>query len=118
MSGRMDAAYHRAYRAANRERINAQLRARRALGRVRGDRSAEQAKRRSRAIDTSPLPLLYPHLQSGGTVSFWLDELRIDLAQEAELARVEGRDPKAAVDAYRARETNWFAHAAPLEMAA
>jgi hypothetical protein len=47
-------------------------------------------------------------------VSFWTDELRMDLRQEAELARLEGRDPTEAVRAYRARERSWWHHTGPL----
>jgi hypothetical protein len=51
--------------------------------------------------------MLMPHLQHGTSVSFWEDELRLDLAQEAELAKLEGCCPKEAVRAYRAREMAW-----------
>lgn len=104
----MDAAYHRAYRVAHRDEINARDRARRARGRVRGDRTIEYAKRPSRAA--TPLPTLYPETQHGRSVAFWEDELRLDLAQEAVLAEIEGRDPVEAVAVYAARETDWYNH--------
>lgn len=102
----------RTYRAANRERLNAAQRARRALGRVRGDRSREYSKRASRALP--PLGPLFPELVRGQRLSFWEDELRMDLAQEAALARIEGRDEALAVRAYRAREIAWRSLTAPL----
>jgi hypothetical protein len=55
-----------------------------------------------------------PELQHGTSVAFWEDELRLDLYQERQLAILEGRDPDAAAAAYRARETNWRGHTAPL----
>jgi hypothetical protein len=99
----VDAGYWRDYRSRHRERINAQSRARRALGRVRGDRSREYAKRPSRAIP--PLAPLYP--QNGSVLSYWDDELRMDLRQQAALASLEGWDVEEAVRAYRAKETAW-----------
>ena len=52
--------------------------------------------------------MLFPHLQAGKALSFWEDELRLDLEQERVLAELEGRDPSEAVRAYRARERGWF----------
>lgn len=63
-----------------------------------------------------PLPPLYPSLQHGASVSFWEDELRLDLAQEAWLAALEGVDPQQAVDAYRRREIAWRHHTCPFLM--
>lgn len=128
MGGKMPPAYFRAYRAR-----------RRAAGRpVQSgpkDRSGEYARRRENrrlvrmglpplsrdglhavrpAVDVAPVPTLLPHLQHGTAVAFWEDELRLDLHQEGELARLEGRDPAIAIAAYRARETNWRAHTAPM----
>lgn len=40
-------------------------------------------------------------------MSFWEDELRMDLEQERVLAKLEGRDPDEAVRSYKLRETNW-----------
>jgi len=65
-----------------------------------------------------PLPLLYPALQRGARLSFWEDELRLDLAQEWALAECEGRDPEEAARTYLARETAWRAMTAPLVEAA
>ncbi len=105
-----DPDYWRKWRAAHpiyreRERL-------RAKGRERGDRAAEYAKRPSRAIE--PLRPLMEHLQHGTALSFWEDELRLDLSQERALAVLEGRDPDAAARAYRAREMGWRQHTVPL----
>ena len=108
----MSAAYHRAYRARRRLSGNPVRRRPGYVRPPRGDRSAEYARRRPRAMPT--LPLLMPELQHGARVAFWEDELRLDLAQEARLAELEGRDPVAAIARYRARETSWRAHTAPL----
>jgi hypothetical protein len=51
-------------------------------------------------------------------VSFWDDELRMDLHQERALAVLEHRDPDAAVGAYRSRELAWRAMTVPLIEAA
>jgi hypothetical protein len=55
-----------------------------------------------------------PELQRGARVAFWDDELRLDLAQEARLAELEGRDPIAAIAAYRGRELAWRAMTCPV----
>ena len=106
----MDAAYYVAYRAAHRERINAQRREQRShKPRVRGDRSAEYTKRRETSACNDPLPALYPELQHGVAVSFWEDELRMDLAQEHALLNamgVRGKDRQEYLARYRTRETN------------
>lgn len=111
-----DAAYYRAWRAAHpiyreRERI-------RATTRVRGDRTQERLRekerRKPRAIE--PLRPLMEHLQHGTMVSFWEDELRLDLAQERALAILENIDPDAAVRAYRAREMGWRQHTCPFNL--
>ena len=110
-----DAAYHRAWRAAHpeyRKRQN-QLRNQRRRLKGRGDRSAEYARRRSRAIP--PVPGLHvghdlfeqareivgPRRTS--LVSLY-DPLYDDLLSEATLALLEGRDAQAAVRSYGARE--------------
>lgn len=116
MAGKVSAEYYRDYRAANRERINARLRERRAKnGRVRGDRSAEYAKRPSRAQKVEPLQPLFPHVHHGMAMSFWEDELRMDLEQEAALARLENRDVDDAVRRYRAQERDWSNHTVPID---
>jgi hypothetical protein len=71
-------------------------------------------KRKSRAVEVVPLLPVYASLQRGVAMSFWEDELRIDLAQERELAKLEGRDPDQAAKEYRAREQQWFQLALPL----
>lgn len=110
-----DAAYHRAWRAAHpdyRARQN-QLRNERRRHAGRGDRSAEYAARRSRAIP--PMPGLHighdlfavarrivgPRRTSLVTL---YDPLYDDLVSEATLALIEGRDPEAAVRSYGSRE--------------
>lgn len=69
-------------------------------------RRADRGTKPKRPVP-EPVPILMPVLQRGGSVSFWDDELRLDLAQEAALALIEGRDPRAAVEVYRQRETRW-----------
>lgn len=60
-----------------------------------------------------PLPILMAHLMHGTRVSFWEDELRLDLAQEEQLALLEGRDPQEAVRQYRSRELYWHSITCP-----
>lgn len=113
----MPAEYYREYRARRRLSGNP---VRRRAGYVRParDYAAEYARAielHGREARPAPLPLLMPELQRGARVAFWEDELRLDLAQEARLAELEGRDPARAIAAYRARETSWRAHTAPLE---
>ena len=113
------AGYYSDWRAAHleyreRQRVLRKIR-RRLYG--RGDRSDEYAKacvKRAKQVKTpyEPLPLLMPHLQRGVHISFWEDELRLDLAQERALAELEGRDPEQAAAAYHARESNWYERAA------
>ncbi len=117
MSGKMPAEYFREYRARRRLSGNP---VRRRAGYVRPTRDygAEYARSlqlHPRLAAPQPLPLLMPHLQHGARVAFWEDELRLDLAQEARLAELEGRDPVTAIAAYRARETNWRAHTVAIE---
>lgn len=112
-----DPAYWRNYRASHPEyaasdRDRSRVRKARA---PRGDRSAEYAARRSRATPVMPLGILFPDLAHGSAMSFWEDELRMDLAQEAALARLERRDVEVAVEAYRRREMAWRAITVPLE---
>ncbi len=117
MGSRIPPAYFRAYRV--RRRLEGRPLRRRA-GYVRPPRDSGAEYARSLELhppdrhDDSPLPLLMPELQHGRAIAFWEDELRLDLAQERELALLEGRDPVAAVAAYRARETSWRGHTAPL----
>ncbi len=110
-----DAAYYRAWRAAHpdyRERQN-RLRNERRRRDGRGDRSAESARRRSRAIP--PLPGLHmghdlftrareivgPRQSTLVTLH---DPLYDDLVSEATLALIEGRDPSDAIRSYGSRE--------------
>lgn len=109
-----DAAYYREYRARRKAEgrpVDAK-RDRSRASRSPEDRRREYAQRASRAAP--PLPQLYEELRHGRSLSFWEDELKMDLAQERQLAILEGRDPDAAVKAYKARELNWRGHVAPL----
>lgn len=110
-----DAAYFRAWRAAHPEYRARQNLLRNARRRVtgRGDRSAEYARRASRAIPEIPELHLGHQLFDRArnvvgprTTSFvtLFDPLYDDLVSEATLAIIEGRDPSDAVRAYRARE--------------
>jgi len=110
-----DTAYFRAWRAAHpeyRERQN-RLRNERRRRIGRGDRSAEYARRPSRAIP--PMPALHLGHElfdrarrvvgpRRSTLVDLVDPLYDDLVAEATLALVEGRDPTDAVRAYGARE--------------
>ena|SRR4249920_1455017 len=112
MPGKMSAEWWREYRSKNRDRINAQAAARRKQKpRVR-NRAEEYAKKRK--PPEIPLEPLFPQIRHGGAISFWDEELNMDLAQEAELAKLQGRDPVVACRAYRAREYRWFRITAPL----
>jgi hypothetical protein len=124
-----DAAYHRAWRAAHpdyRARQN-QLRNERRRRNGRGDRSAEYARRRSRAIPPIPPMHLGHHLfelarrivgPQTTTLVTLQDALHEDLLSEATLALLEGRDPADAVVRYRARERAFGRITCPLLEAA
>ena len=111
MSGKMPAEYFREYRARRRLAGNP---VRRRAGYVR-----DRSKERRRPRPSRALPRLVPLIETLGRtpgletvsrglkVAFWHEELVLDLAQERELARLEGRDPEAAVTAYRRRELDW-----------
>jgi len=109
-----DAAYYRAWRAAHPDyrKRNAERLARRRKSLTPEQRRKERGVRRP-VQRPEPLPPLYPSLQHGTAVSFWEDELRLDLAQEAWLAALEGADPQTAVTAYRRRELAWRHHTCP-----
>ena len=112
-----DAAYYRAWRAVHpdyRKRQPALLRARRAA-------MTTEERQRDRGVykpipPAEPLLPLMPALQHGTAISFWEDELRLDLAQEARLAEIEGIDPRCAVAAYRRREIAWRHHTCPFTL--
>lgn len=115
----MDAEYFRRWRAAHpeyRKRDNAERKRRRRQAGPRRDRSAEYARRNAaRRIGLpEPLPELFPDLVRGSALLFREEDLARDLRQEAELARLEGRDPDAAVRSYAARERAWWLYAAPI----
>ena len=124
-----NAAYHRAWRAAHpeyRERQN-RLRNERRRRDGRGDRSAEYARRRSRAIPPVPPMHLGHHLfelarrivgPQRTTLVTLQDPLHEDLLSEATLALLEGRDPADAVVRYRARERAYGRMTCPLLEAA
>lgn len=122
-----DAGWWRAYRAAHRTAIQATVRARRATpdGRARHttDEIARRARRRAEDLArTVPLDhpllaeaaLLVPSPQAGRDVRFRAEVMAEDARSEAVLAMVEGRDPSAAVRAYRAWEGAWGRRTAPL----
>lgn len=120
-----NAAYHRAWRAAHpayRARQN-RLRAERRRRDGRGDRSAEYARRRSRAA--APMPGLHhghPLFEEArrivgprrSTLVVLHDPLYDDLLSEATLALIEGRDPHEAIRAFGARERAYGRWTAPL----
>ncbi len=64
----------------------------------------------------TPLPMLYPELNHGGSLAFWEDELRMDLAQERELALLEGLDPVEKIKAYKRREKTWVKITVPFKL--
>lgn len=112
-----DAAYYRRWRAAHpeyRTRENERSHQRR-LTVPRGDRTGEYARRRSRAAEEpGPLPELFPDLVRGAVLVFREEELARDMRQEEWLAILEGRDPEEAAARYKAWETTWWHHTAPL----
>lgn len=91
-------AAHPEYQARERQRLRSQTRNHHTAG----------ERRKSRAIDREPLPPLFPELHHGAALSWWDEELRLDLKQEAELALLEGRDPVLAVRQYASREVAWY----------
>jgi hypothetical protein len=124
-----DAKYYRHWRATHPEYRARQNRLRnerrRRLG--RGDRTAEYARRTSRAHP--PLPGLHVGHDlfeqakrivgpPRGTLTTLHDPLHEDLLSEATLAILEGRDPAEAVDRYGARERSFGRVTCPLFEAA
>jgi hypothetical protein len=110
-----DPAYYRAWRAAHPDYRARQTRLRNERRRRsgRGDRSAEYAARRSRAIPEMPVLHLGHALfdqarqvvgPRTSTLVSLADPLYDDLVAEATLALLEGTDPVAAVRRYRASE--------------
>ena len=98
-----DPDYWRKWRAAHpdyRERERQRLAARDRTGR---DRSGEYVPK----PPVPPLGRLYPERTRGVAISFWEDELRMDLAQEAALAELEGVDPVIRCRRYRYIEKEW-----------
>ena len=120
-----DASYYRAWRAAHpeyRARQNCLRNERRRL-RGRGDRSAEYAARRSRAIP--PIPGLHDGHDLFAearrivgprrtTLVSLHDPLYDDLLSEATLALIEGRDAQDAVRRYASRERSFGRLTCPL----
>ena len=110
-----DAAYYRAWRAAHpeyRARQN-RLRSERRRLKGRGDRTAEYARRPSRAIAEVPGMHVGHDLfelarrivgPRRGTLVQLYDPLYDDLLSEATLALLEGVDPEHAVQRYAAKE--------------
>jgi len=105
----MSPEWWREYRRRRGESLREYNRDRRKQPKVKAQRHASEARRRAKVgpVDVEPVPSLFPELQHGSALSFWEDELRMDLAQEAELARLEGRCPVEAVKQYRGREIAW-----------
>lgn len=69
---------------------------------------ADRGKKKPKPVQ-EPLPILYSDLQHGKTLSFWEDELRIDLAQEyvaLNAQGIRGKDRQQYLAAYRTREVN------------
>lgn len=104
-----DPAYWRKWRAEHPEYRERQTRLKRErrYKKGRGDRTKEYQNRPSRAKPR--VEPLFPQLRRGVVLSFWNDELKMDLAQERELAILEGKDPEAVCKEYEQRETEWFA---------
>ena len=130
----MNAAYHRAWRAAHpgyRAREVERARRRRALH-GRGDRSAEYARqrerravaRRLRAGENGSTETTHPLLEVARTVasghvrpdrrSAFFRPTYEDAVSEAVVAIVAGEDPAPAVRRYLATERDWLMHTAPL----
>lgn len=116
----MSAAWWRAYRQRRRETGNT---VKRRQDYVRLDRPLLGKPRRVRfAQPTGPVPILFPEIDRTQTAapltlsltSSWFRELRMDLAQECELAILEGRDPKVAVREYRSREYDFYNRTVPI----
>jgi hypothetical protein len=124
-----DAAYHRAWRAVHPDYRARQNRLRnerrRRLG--RGDRSAEYARRPTRALPSVPglhhghdlferaRRIVGPRPTTLVTLH---DPLYDDLVSEATLALIEGRDPVVAIRTYGARERAFGRVTCPLHEAA
>ena len=109
-----DAAYYRAWRATHPTYRKRQP----GLQRVRRAGMTLEERQKDRGVykpvpPAEPLPLLLPALQHGTAISFWEDELRLDLAQEDRLAALEGVDPAVATAVYRRREIAWRHHTCP-----
>lgn len=106
----------REYRRRRQEHLREYNRQRRQTPKLKAQRRASEQRRLAKKRPPpcpDPLPPLYPSLQVGKYLSFWEDELRLDLAQEAWLAVLEGNDPEEAVARYRRREINWKHHTGP-----
>ena len=124
-----DAAYFRAWRAAHpeyRARQN-RLRNERRRRRGRGDRTAEYARRKSRALP--PMPGLHHGHDlferarrivgpRRTTLVALYDPLYDDLLSEATLALLEGRDAEEAIRRYGARERSYRRVTCPILSAA
>ena len=108
MGGKQSPEWWREYRLRRAKELREYNRKRRQQPKVKAQRQASENRRRARIRGAQePLPQLHPELRHGQVLSFWEDELRLDLIQEAALARLEGRDPLEAMKVYRAREMRW-----------
>jgi hypothetical protein len=103
----LDPDYWKKYRAAHPSyrKKEAERRKQRKAAMTAEERQKDRGIRKSRAIPE--VPLLMPHLLRGGSISFWEDELRLDLEQERQLALLENRNPDQALKEYRSREYTW-----------
>lgn len=125
MGGKMSAEWWREYRRRN-PRLRGYNRERRQDATVRAQRHAQEVRRRSRlrAMARERLDQFsvtheliewarsIVNIPSRGAVFMFKEEvLSEDLVSEAILARLEGRDPLAAVQQYRAQEVAWWCFA-------
>jgi hypothetical protein len=112
----VDAAYYRAYRAANLERLREYDRQRRKNNpRLRAQRKASEQRRRAKLRGRcEPLPELFPDLVRGAVLMFREEAIDADVRQERELAKLEGRDPDEAERRYRSTELAWVRLTLPL----
>lgn len=122
MSGVMTAAWWREYRVRRATELRAYNRRRRSEPKVRAQRHASEQRRRSRiraAELANVVQLRHPLLDAaaalvpirapGRLLRFRPEMTAEDARSEAVVALIEGRDPVAAVAAFRARERAWAA---------
>jgi hypothetical protein len=120
------AAYYREYRRQHADELREYNRARRARPEVRAQRHAQELRRRARIRASRPaeVEMRHPLLDAaaalvvmpppGRVLRFRREVMAEDARSEAVLALVEGRDPLAAVRAFRAVERTWGMWTVPL----